>query len=83
MGGLHSLDRANSRPSELIATETLSGLRHYMHTLMRVERSNRMDGYLSPICYAIESGALGLVSRRLESDHSLYETPSNNHSHTS
>ena len=40
---------------------------------MRAERSNAMDGYFSPVCYAIESGALGLVAGRIESDQNSYD----------
>ena len=69
----YSLESANIRPFELIGQESLNGLRHYLHTLLRAERSNRMDGYFSPICAAIESGALSVVAQRLESDPSLCE----------
>lgn len=71
----YSIERANNRPSESIGQESLNGLRHYLHTLLRAERSHRMDGYFSPICAAIESGALALVAQRIESDLSLYEPP--------
>jgi hypothetical protein len=66
-------DRADKYPEEILGRESFNGLRHYVHTLLRAERSCAMDGYLSPVCYAIQSGALGVVARRLESDQSLYE----------
>lgn len=59
----YSIERANNLPSESIGQESLNGLRHYLHTLLRAERANRMDGYYSPICSAIESGALALVAQ--------------------
>ena len=70
----YPLERANNQPSESVGQEPLKGLRHYLHTLLRAERSNRMDGYFSPICSAIESGALAVLAQRFESDLSLYET---------
>jgi hypothetical protein len=69
----YAIDRANERPDETVGRETFRGLRHYVYTLLRAERSNRMDGYFSPVCAAIQSGALGVIARRLESDQSLYE----------
>ncbi len=64
---------AIDRSEETLGRESFTGLRHYVHTLLRAERSNRMDGYFSPVCSAIQSGALGIVARRLEFDQSLYE----------
>jgi len=66
------IDEANRRPRERLGNETFDGIRHYVHTLLRAERSNRMDGYFSPVCAAIQSGALIVVAERLESDESLY-----------
>lgn len=67
------IDEANLHPHERLGTETFKGLRHYVHTLLRAERSNRMDGYFSPVCKAIQSGALIVVAERLQSDESLYD----------
>jgi len=69
----YSIDLANESCGETLSRKPFNELRHYVHTLLRVERSNRMDGYFSPVCSAIQSGALGVVARRLESDRSLYE----------
>ncbi len=68
----YPIDEANTPPSSKLLHESFDGLRHYVHTLLRVERSNRVDGYFSPVCSAIQSGALGLVAQRLISDDSLY-----------
>jgi hypothetical protein len=67
------IELANERPHETLGRESFAGLRHYIHTLLRAERSNRIDGYFSPVCSAIQSGALGVIATRLESDRSLYE----------
>lgn len=69
----YPIDAANRRPSETLGREPLDSLRSYVHTLLRAERSNRMDGYFSPVCSAVQSGALGVVAARLESDDSLYQ----------
>ena len=66
------IDEANRRPLELLGFEKFSGLRHYVHTLLRAEHSNRMDGCFSPVCTALQSGALIVVAERLESDKSIY-----------
>jgi len=69
----YSIDQANESRGETLSREPFKELRHYVHTLLRAERSNRMDGCFSPVFSAIQSGALGVVARRLESDRSLYE----------
>ncbi len=68
----YPVDEANTRPFSKLSREPFDGLRHYVHTMLRAERSNRADGYFSPVCSAIQSGALGLVAQRLTSDDSLY-----------
>jgi hypothetical protein len=62
--GVH-LDLIAARP-ELLDDLPLSGLRRYLHVLMRAERWNLP--WASPILEALETGALQLVARRLESD---------------
>lgn len=69
----YPIEAVNGRPSELLGREDFDRLRQYVHTLLRAERSNRMDGYFSPVCSAVQSGALGVVASRLESDDSLYQ----------
>jgi hypothetical protein len=66
------IDVAQARPQLTLGGASFPELRHYLHTLMRAERSNRMDGYFSPVLEAVHSGALGVVAGRLEGDESLY-----------
>jgi hypothetical protein len=68
--GVH-LDLIAERP-ELLADLPLSGLRRYLHVLMRAERWNHP--YASPVLAALEAGVLQLVARRLESDARLRES---------
>jgi hypothetical protein len=62
--GVH-LDLIAIRP-ELLADLPLSGLRRYLHVLMRAERWNLP--YASPVLAALEAGALQRVAQRLESN---------------
>ena len=72
----YPIDKANESCGETLRRVPFKELRHYVHTLLRAERSNQMDGYFSSVCSAIQSGALGIVARRLDSDDSLYESES-------
>lgn len=51
-------------PEETIPLLTLSGIRHYVHTLQRAEKWN--SEYSITLFEAVRSGALALVARRFE-----------------
>lgn len=69
----YNLDSVNKDPVNALKNVSLIDLRQYTHTLLRAERNGRMDGYYSAIGAALESGALGIVANRLESDGRLYD----------
>ena len=52
-------------PEEIIPNLTLSGIRHYIHTVQRAEKWN--SEYSRALFDAVKSGSLGLVWRRLQS----------------
>lgn len=68
------LSEANKSPQRTLGEIPFPKLRHYVHTLMRAERSSAMDGYFSPVLESLVSGALLLVASRLEQDRSLYDS---------
>lgn len=68
----YPIDHAHESPAETLGNENFDGIRRYVHTLMRAERANQMDGYFSPVCVAIQSGSLSLVAKRIIADDSLY-----------
>jgi len=68
-----NINAANINSKNIISKASFEELRHYIHTLMRAERSNQMDGYFSPVLKAVLSDALTLVAIRLNSDDELYE----------
>lgn len=75
-GNLKPLDAARftqalQRPMEHLADCSFRNLRHWIHQLFRQERQD--DGYSSSILTAIDNGALGLITTRLERDERLRE----------
>ena len=65
------LDMVNRNPEAHVTSFDLKQLRHYAHTLMRVERAN--DGFGSAVWESMRSGALELLLRRLAHDGDLLE----------
>lgn len=59
------LETINARPEVQLAALPGRELRRYVHALYRCERHNH--GWGSVVLMAVQSGALGLVARRLES----------------
>jgi hypothetical protein len=66
-----SLEKVHSRPQEMVPTFSFLKLRHYIHILQRTTKWNSQ--YSTALFMAVQSGALGYVARRLESDESLRE----------
>jgi len=73
----YPIDLVNTAPQKALGEESLSEIRHYIHTLLRAERSNRMDGYFSPVLAALCSGALNVVAHRLITDYRFSQQSAN------
>ncbi len=66
------IDAVKCRPVEALGGMTLPQLRHYVHTLMRLERAG--FGYGSALYEAVRAGVLEVLCERLDSDSDLYES---------
>lgn len=64
------LNAVSAQPERFISSWNFPEIRMYIHTLLRAERW--ADGYSSPICEAISSGALAMVAERIGRDSELY-----------